>query len=307
LPTAAAAREMSVFLRRYYASAWRRLDCMRDAPPESYIGMPAELYFRVCALSGDKLPGEAAIRKIIAAAGKILALENSSVFALASRPMEKPLVTYIDAKLAATVKAMPGFRQAEARAVEAEIAERSGHIEALKQLDEEATKAFAPQEKRRAAAIARVRQAERDLHLANVELGAVVSAIDSERRAYTVARREHEGALITGADWSAIDAFWDEAMDEYARTQKAVQTYEVTTKNRVTGRVDRQSTGNGRRIKARLRAIMESVHAAPALRLELADPRELPARLAAFKAAWPPVEDVALLSAGSDKEASRAE
>jgi len=290
LPTAAAAREIAAFLNRYRASKWRRRDCTLSEPPESYVGMPDELYFKIVALSGDKVPGVAAIRKIIAGTGKILVLESSTHFALASREMEKPPVTYVDAKLAATVKAMPGFQEAEARAIEAEIAGRKQHLDAIKKLDAEGARAFAPEEKRKDLAIAKVRQAERDLRTASVELDAVVQAVYRERLARETARRQHEGALLEG-DFAAINTFCRDADVEMERTRKAVVSQEKVVRNRITRQVERWRIGNGASIKRRMAAILESIREAPNLRL-LADLREIPDKLAAMRASWPPIGDV---------------
>ena len=292
----AAAGEIAKMARRYAATRWRR-DRAFTEPRASYVGFPDELLFRIVALSGNKLPGSARIRKILDSArvAKIHALESSRHLALTSARDTRSEDLFVDQS--AILERLPDYQAAKTHAIEDGIAARRVHVAAIETIDADATKAWPKEEKRKAEAIAKVRRAELDLRTAGAEFNAVAGAVATERHARETARRTHEGALLVG-DWSAIDAFVREAQTEYDRTCKAVQWKEIVVRNLVTQRLERQRVGNGHSIKQRCAAIIESIREAPNLRL-IADPREIPERLAAMRAKWPPVRDPSDLPAAT--------
>jgi hypothetical protein len=293
LSEAAAAAAIAAELRRYAAAAWKRSDRALEAAPLAYLGTAKELLFNILRLSEGKPPGAEAVRKILASAraGKIPALEFTSQLRLdSSRDPRSAPMSFEDPILAAALRDLPEVKAAQARAIDAEIAERRRRLAAIEKSDGEARKAYPKEEAKRSAAVERLRQAERDLATAQRELSAVNAAIAADRNARESERRLNELALLAG-DWSAIEQFRLDALDEQERARKHIITRSSFKRNEITGRIEHTAQSNIASVNRRVLAILASIREAPDLRL-LADVRELPARLAAIKAGWPPVEDL---------------
>ena len=299
LSNAAAATEITKRVRRYLTSVWKRRDKFAPAVPSSYLGTPAELLFKIVAFSDERPPGTSMIRRILdeAKTAKIEPLESGARFLLESRPNLKGETVHQDFQAIATLKTMPGFREAEQRATEAEIAARRTHLAAIDRLDADATKAYARQEKRVETAIAKTRAVERELKTATTEALAVQHAVGQERFAYQRERAEHETALLQ-FDQSPITEFELACFDELERVRKAGQSRESVNVNARTGRADRAVVSNAKSLNARLYAVAASMRQAPELRL-IADPRDLPAPIAEMKANRPKIEDLGIGEAAS--------
>jgi hypothetical protein len=292
LSEAGAAAAIAAEIRRYCASAWKRADRSLEETPLSYRGTAKELLFRIARLSDGKAPGAEAIRKILAnsRAGKISRLESTCRLRFPPSSASRTAMTFEDHKLAAALREMPEVKAAQARAIDAEIAERRRRLAAIEKINGEAAKAYPKEEAKRSAAVERLRQAERDLKLAQRELDAINASIANDRGARESARREHELTLIVG-DWSSIEQFRLEALGEAERTRKAVVSRTTNRRNEITGKIERASQSNYPSVTRRLSAIVDSIRELPDLRL-IADVREIPSKIAAIKANWPQIEDL---------------
>ena len=287
----AAAPLIAGALARYAASAWRHERSLPQSP-EASRGKLAEALFTIMRLNDDKPVSAATARRALGAAeaaqNRTVEMSGRSRLQCGQQTGTPKMLAYADD--IAILTGTADFKAKKARFVEDEIAARRIHLAAIERLDAEATKAYGRQEKRREAAIAKVRAAERELKTVTSEALAVQHAIGQERDAYQRERAEHETALLD-FDQCLITEFERACIDELERVRKAGQTSQTLARNERTGRVERSVISNSKSLLARLYAVGASMRLATELRL-IADPRELPARIAEMKTSWPTIEDL---------------
>lgn len=299
-----AAAEIARETARYEATAWRRGDRALSAPPPSAFGTAREHYWRILRASDG--PKRGPRRQTLALAARTVREildaapigDQSRFRAPTTRRMLKFKVentatrSKVNAipKFEKIVAEMPGFRDAERKAIDREVAERQAHLDAIERLAAEAEKSWPRHERLKADALEKVREAERALKFANDDLAKVLYAVSAERLAYENDRRQRESALIAG-DWPELTAFRDRCHAEITTALQGQESREVARRNPVTGRTERLMVSNSRSIGARVVSINGTLSSFEILKL-IADRRDLPARLNALVAAWPKVEPV---------------
>lgn len=178
---------------------------------------------------------------------------------------------------------------AEAERHAGQVAERRRTlIDGITKLNAEAELAYPGEEKRKAAAIAARDSARVALQLADAKMIEAHAEVAGARLARETKRRGYEEALLS-VDFSAIDGFVRWTVDEADRVRKLVDRIEAVERNERTGRSHIKVVSNSRSIRARCRALLEAAEAARDLRVTVADPREIPARLNALRDALPAV------------------
>jgi hypothetical protein len=172
------------------------------------------------------------------------------------------------------------------------ISERQARVDRIALPDAEAETAWPVGEARKKAAATKVREAERQLKIANDELGAVNASASNRSAVYTSARQGEESALIAGADIAAIEAWKRELLDalDALRRPGVVATSQTSDKDPVTRKSTSRGFTNAPGVRARIAAITDAYRAANQLKL-LPDQRQIPTVLTAARASWPKITD----------------
>ena len=190
----------------------------------------------------------------------------------------------------------PEIRALSDREFDRIAAEGKAHRDAIATLDVGAGRAYDGQEKRKAAALASRDAARVAFLTAEQQMLKTFAEVAGERLDYEAARRSHEAALLA-PEFPEIAEFSRWARDEIDRTNKMIATATTLEKNARTGRERAIVSSNAASIAARTAALRQAIEAAAELRL-IADPRQIPERLAALRAVLP-----AVAMAAADSEA----